>query len=102
MALSGRAGLLDALKDTYINTELLEGANQYYCSYCKQLVDAKRVSVVYINMTYIHMHSHRWVGGSASTHRGKLLICVAHEHHKNQYAQGCDGVKMTANWFALQ
>ena len=55
VALSGRAGLLDALKDTYINTELLEGANQYYCSYCKQLVDAKRVSVVYIHvsMTYI-------------------------------------------------
>ena len=44
VALSGRPGLEDSLKDMYIDTEMLEGANQYHCSSCKQLVDAKRVS----------------------------------------------------------
>ena len=43
MALSGQAGLQDALKDCYIETESLDGANQYRCSSCNQLVDAKRV-----------------------------------------------------------
>ena len=43
VALSGQAGLQDALKDSYIETESLDGANQYHCSSCNQLVDAKRV-----------------------------------------------------------
>lgn len=41
--LSGRPDLQQALRETYIDTELLEGANQYSCGNCKQLVDAKRV-----------------------------------------------------------
>ena len=44
MALSGCSGLQDALKDMFIETEMLEGANQYHCSSCNQLVNAKRVS----------------------------------------------------------
>lgn len=43
MALSGRTGLEDALKNSYVETETLDGANQYHCSICNQLVDAKRV-----------------------------------------------------------
>lgn len=43
VALSGQTGLQDALKDMYIETEVLEGVNQYRCSNCDQLVDAKRV-----------------------------------------------------------
>ena len=44
VALSGRPNLETVLKDTYIEQELLEGANQYYCETCRKLVDAKRVS----------------------------------------------------------
>ena len=43
VALSSRAGLEDALKDSYIESETLDGANQYHCSNCNKLVDAKRV-----------------------------------------------------------
>ena len=43
VALSGRSGLEEALKEAYIEQETLEGANQYRCERCDQLVDAKRV-----------------------------------------------------------
>ncbi len=43
VALSGHSGLEDALKESYIKLESLEKQNQYYCSWCKELVDAKRV-----------------------------------------------------------
>ena len=45
VALSGRSGLEEALKEAYIEQETLEGANQYRCERCDQLVDAKRVCV---------------------------------------------------------
>ena len=45
VALSGRSGLEEALKEAYIEQETLEGANQYCCERCDQLVDAKRVCV---------------------------------------------------------
>ena len=45
VALSGCPNLETVLKDTYIEQELLEGANQYYCETCRKLVDAKRVSI---------------------------------------------------------
>ena len=50
VALSGQSGLQDSLKDMFIETETLEGANQYRCSNCDQLVDAKRVSTLYTCM----------------------------------------------------
>ena len=43
VALSGHAGLEDALKDSYIQLEQLNGSNQYQCSNCCKLVDATRV-----------------------------------------------------------
>ncbi len=43
VALSGHSGLEEALKESYIKLESLEKQNQYYCSCCKELVDAKRV-----------------------------------------------------------
>ena len=46
VALSGRAGLEEALKQMYCDHEILEGNNQYRCERCQCLVDAKRVSVV--------------------------------------------------------
>ena len=42
--LSGRSGLEQALKETYIDTEVLQGSDQYWCEGCQQLVDAVRVS----------------------------------------------------------
>ena len=44
VALTGRSGLQQALKEMYVDTELLDGANKYHCSKCDRLVDAKRVS----------------------------------------------------------
>ena len=46
VALSGRAGLEEALKQMYCDHELLEGNNQYRCERCQCLVDAKRVNGV--------------------------------------------------------
>ena len=43
VALTGRTRLEQALKEMYMDTELLEGANQYRCTTCDRLVDAKRV-----------------------------------------------------------
>lgn len=43
VALTGRSGLKQALKEMYNDTELLQGANKYHCSTCNNLVDAKRV-----------------------------------------------------------
>ena len=45
VALTGRSHLEQALKEMYLDTELLEGANQYHCSTCNLLVDAKRVGI---------------------------------------------------------
>ena len=50
VALSGHSGLEDALKESYIKLESLEKQNQYYCSWCKKLVDAKRVGHTAISM----------------------------------------------------
>ena len=41
--LSSRSGLEQALKETYIDTEVLQGSDQYWCEGCQQLVDAVRV-----------------------------------------------------------
>ena len=43
VALTGRTRLEQALKEMYMDPELLEGANQYHCTTCDRLVDAKRV-----------------------------------------------------------
>ena len=43
VALTGRTGLQQALKEMYNDTEVLDGPNQYHCSKCDCLVDAKRV-----------------------------------------------------------
>ena len=50
VALTGRSGLQQALKEMYNDTELLEGANKYHCTKCDTLVDAKRVSSHMTNM----------------------------------------------------
>ena len=42
--LSGRTGLEQAMKEAYIDTEVLQGSDQYRCEGCQQLVDAVRVS----------------------------------------------------------
>ena len=44
VALTGRTGLQQALKEMYNDKELLEGDNKYHCSKCDRLVDARRVS----------------------------------------------------------
>ena len=44
VALSGQAGLEDALKTSFINLEQLNGSNQYFCNRCQKLVDAEKVS----------------------------------------------------------
>lgn len=44
VALSGHSGLEDALKESYVKLETLDGSNQYFCAQCQKLVDAKRVS----------------------------------------------------------
>ena len=48
VALTGRTRLEQALKEMYQETELLEGANQYHCTTCNCLVDAKRVGHTFI------------------------------------------------------
>jgi ubiquitin carboxyl-terminal hydrolase 40 len=42
VALTGRSSLEQALQEMYRDTELLDGANQYHCTRCDRLVDAKR------------------------------------------------------------
>jgi ubiquitin carboxyl-terminal hydrolase 40 len=42
VALTGRAGLQQALREMFNETELLEGDNRYHCGLCDRLVDARR------------------------------------------------------------
>ena len=49
MALSTSPTLEGVLQESYIEQELLEGANQYRCERCGKLVDAKRVRVAFLN-----------------------------------------------------
>lgn len=44
IALSSAPTLEGVLHESYVQQELLEGANQYHCERCGHLVDAKRVS----------------------------------------------------------
>lgn len=44
VALSGHTGLEEALKESFVKLEPLEGSNQYYCGRCQKLVNAKRVN----------------------------------------------------------
>ncbi len=48
MALSTSPTLEGVLQESYIEQELLEGANQYRCEKCGKLVDAKRVRVAFL------------------------------------------------------
>ncbi len=49
VALSTSPSLEGVLQESYIEQELLEGANQYRCEKCGKLVDAKRVRVALLN-----------------------------------------------------
>ena len=49
VALSTSPTLEGVLQESYIEQELLEGANQYRCEKCGKLVDAKRVRVALLN-----------------------------------------------------
>lgn len=63
VALSGCASLEKALNDMYIDTELLEGPNQYSCENCQKLVDAKRVSSIIFcsHKTFSHSDISVWL-----------------------------------------
>ena len=50
VALTGRAGLQQALREMFNETELLEGDNRYHCGLCDRLVDARRVSHMTITL----------------------------------------------------
>ncbi len=54
VALSIAPTLEGVLNDSYVQQELLEGANQYHCERCGRLVDAKRVNTRQCTCTYVY------------------------------------------------
>ena len=43
LSVAGSMGVEDSLKAAYQEYEMMEGKNQYRCSKCDKLVDAKKV-----------------------------------------------------------
>lgn len=66
VALSGQVELDEALKESFIKLEQLNGSNQYFCGRCQKLVDANRVSEVTYYQWLIH----------AGTVAGSARLCV--------------------------
>ena len=73
IALSGHSGLEDALKESFIKLESLEKQNQYYCSSCKELVDAKRVGGVNFCLVFFQV---MFVGLSHQKASSNTDICT--------------------------
>ena len=48
MTVAGSVSLDQSLYDTYKDVEMLDGNNQYKCSNCNKLVDAKKVHSYYM------------------------------------------------------
>ena len=46
--MAGSTGVEDSLQATYLEYEMMEGKNQYRCSKCNKLVDAKKVNIIII------------------------------------------------------
>ena len=44
LSVAGSMGVEDSLKAAYLEYEMMEGKNQYRCSKCDKLVDAKKVN----------------------------------------------------------
>ena len=44
LSVAGSTGVEDSLKAAYLEYEMMEGKNQYRCSKCDKLVDAKKVN----------------------------------------------------------
>ena len=46
LSVAGSVGVEDSLKAAYLEVEMMEGKNQYRCSKCDKLVDAKKVAIL--------------------------------------------------------
>ena len=69
---AGSSGLGESLQAAYLDTERLDGRNQYRCGSCNRLVDAEKVSL--LNLAYNHSLLKEYVSDYFNVDAEKMLL----------------------------